>query len=191
MFHTSGFLKKGFTLVELIVVTSIVLLLSSIFLANYRAGGKEYSLLRAANKLAQDIRRAGEMAISTRECKPPPTSCPAAGGVPTGGYGFYIDKSQDDRYFIYADSGTSPNPEKYTSGEEIETIFLETGVYIKDLQPTSANFSINFKPPDPTINIKDATGQNKDNMTITIALRTDPTKTKLIKVNKVGLIDID
>lgn len=185
MFHTSGFLKKGFTLIEIIVVTAIIVILSSIFLANYRAGEKEYSLLRTANKLAQDIRRAEEMAISARECQNP-IACPS-GGVPPGGYGFYIDKFSDDRYMIYADSGS----EKYTDGEQIETIYLEQGVYIQNLVPSSANFSINFKPPDPTIEIKDNAGQDKDNVTITIALRTDTSKTKTITVNKVGLIDVD
>lgn len=182
--------QKGFTIIELIVVISIITILSAIVLVSYRTGERQLMLQRAASKLAQDIRRAQEMAMSARECTPPPVSCPAGGGVPVGGYGLYIDKSQPDRYFIYADSNTSPGAEQYSSGEEIETIFLEKEVKIEDLVPASANFSINFRPPDPTIKMKDAAGIDKENVTIIIALIVNPSQTKTIKVNKAGRIEI-
>lgn len=192
MKHTfPGKIFKGFTLVEILVVVAVIFILSLIILPNYRSSASQFTLVRAAHKMAQDIRRASEMAMSAKECSPPPASCPVGGGVPPGGYGFYIDKGVDDSYKIYADSGSPPGPERYTSGEEIETIYLEKDVYIKDFNPSSANFSINFKPPAPTIKIKDGGGIDKDNVTITIALRADSSKTKTIKINKAGLIDVE
>jgi len=182
--------NSGFTLVEILVAISIIILLSGIVLVNYRTGERQFALQRSATKLASDIRRAQEMAMSTEECIHL-TACPG-GGVPAGGYGIYIDKSVTDSYKIYADDGTPVNKQyQYKSGEDIETISLEKGVYIKNLDPPSANFSINFRPPDPTIDIKDEIGAGKDNVTITIALEAEPSKTKTIKVNKVGRIDID
>ena len=177
--------QKAFTIIELVVVIGVIAIITATVLFSYQAGKRQSALQRAASKLAQDIRRTQEMAMSAKECTPPPASCPT-GGVPAG-YGFYINKLQDDRYFIYADDGS----ERYEGGEEIETIFLEKEVYVKDLIPSSANFSINFKPPDPIIKIKDAAGIDKNDTTIIIALRADSSKIKSILVNKVGRIEID
>lgn len=185
--------EKGFTLIEILVTIIIIIILTGIVFTNYRTGQQQLVLQRAANKLAQDVRRAGEMALAAEECTPPPASCPEGGGVPAGGFGFYIDKSQDDRYFIYADNNQPSKSQWYTPGEEIETIYLEEGVYIEDIVPPSANFSINFKPPDPTIEIKDNNGNPPagGEVTIILALEADPSKTRTITVNKAGLIEID
>ncbi len=183
-------MKQGFSYLEIVVVISIIILLTAIILPNYRAAASQFALERSAYKLAQDIRRTAEMAMSARECFPPPVSCPTGGGVPPGGYGFYIDKSTDDRYIIYADSGFPPKDERYTSGEEFEIILLEKEVYVKDFNPPSGNFSINFKPPAPTVKLKDGNGQEENKTTIILALRNDSTKTKTITVNKAGLIDV-
>jgi len=175
--------QKAFTLIEVLVVITIIIILSVIMLANYRAGGKELALQRSAHKLAQDIKRAQGMAMAAKECE----TCPG-GGVPKGGYGVYIRKNINDNYLIYADDDSPPHPGAYSPGEEIETVYLEKGVYIDNLEPSSAvNFSINFKPPDPTINIKDQNGNEEDGVTIT--LRVDSTIIN-ITVNKAGLIEV-
>ncbi len=188
--------QKAFTVIELLIVISVIVILSAVVFISYQSGQQQFALQRSANKLAQDIRRVQEMAMSAQECTP--VACPSppyisAGGIPAGGYGFYIDKSQNDRYFIYADTGQSPKVEEYSSSlnEEIETIYLEEGVYIDDFIPSSNGFSINFKPPDPEITIKNNAGVDSDNITIIIALTADSLKTKTILVNKAGRIEID
>lgn len=182
--------ERGFSFIESLVVIAIISILSAIALISYPKIGRQLTLERSANKIVADIRRAQEMAMSAKECNI--SGHPVCkGGVPPGGYGFSISKSADDRYQIYADSGSPPKVEEYTSGEEIETIFLEKDVYIKDFSPPSATFSINFKPPDPVIKIKDAAGKDKDDVDIIIALRKDISKTKIIKVNKAGLIYVE
>jgi len=186
--RTSYFiLQRGFTLLEITVVVSMITLLTIILLANYRAGQGELSLRRSVQKMAQDIRRAEQMAMSAKECQNI-IACPQ-GGVPAGGYGLYIYKYRiyDDTYFIYADSGN----ERYDSDEEIETIYLEKWVFISKLEPVSAKFSINFKPPDPVVKIKDQAGTDKEDVVISISLRANSARCKKIKVNKAGLIDIE
>ena len=185
-------LPSSFTLIEVLVTISIIAILTGIFFVNYRSGQQQFTLQRAANKLAQDIRRTEAMAIESKKCSPPPVSCPSGGGVPAGGYGFYVDKSSwPDRYFIYADN--SAISQCYNLGEAIETIYLEKGVIIKDLNPGNPSFSVNFLPPDPTINFKyqDCTDIIQNSVIITIALETDNSKTKTITVNKAGLVEID
>ncbi len=176
--------NKGFTLVEIMVVLSITLFLSAIILVDYRTGAKQFALERSAHKLAQDIRKAQGMAISTKELP--------GGIIPEGGYGIYLVKTADS-YNIYADTGS----EQYNSGEEMETLFLEKDVEIKDINlkklipPSTVSkteVSINFKPPDPTVSLKTGTGEPFDELEITLALKTDANKIKKIIVNKTGLI---
>jgi len=174
---------EGFTLIELLVVGGIILLLSVIIFPNYREGEKQFALQRSAHKLAQDLRRAQEMAMSARESqkRTPPE-------VPPGGYGIHLTKNGED-YTLYSDGGNK----KYggTGDVDEEIINLEKGIYIKETVPSSASFSINFMPPDPEINIVDAAGTDKNNVTIILALKADPAKTKGITVNKAGLIAIE
>ena len=77
--------ESGFTLTELLVVASIIILFSAIVLANYQTGNKQFALQRSAHKLAQDIRRAQEMAMSAKECEP-------CGNVVPPGYGIYTQQ---------------------------------------------------------------------------------------------------
>ncbi|MBZ9578330.1 prepilin-type N-terminal cleavage/methylation domain-containing protein [Patescibacteria group bacterium] len=179
--------KKGFTLVEIVVVFFIIILLSAIILTNYQAGGQQFALQRSANKLSQDIRRAQEMAMSVKEVGPS-----GAKIVPEGGYGIYF-KTSPQKIIIFNDCN---NNQQYTPGnvcgtppdkfpEKIEDINLESGVRIENLSP-STPLHITFKPPDPTISISDG-----DQAIITLTLEADPSKTKTIKVNKVGLVEIE
>ena len=57
----------GFTLIELVVVMAIISIMTAVVLVNYRPGGQQLALDRSVSKLAQDLRRAQEMAMSPRE----------------------------------------------------------------------------------------------------------------------------
>jgi hypothetical protein len=65
----------------------------------------------------------------------------------------------------------------------VENISLEQGVIIQSISQN--NLSINFKPPSPTITI-----DGLSLAAITLALQQDPTKTKVVQVNSVGLIEV-
>lgn len=172
----SASINRGFTLVELLVVISITILLSTLVLANYRGGESQLALQRSANKLAQDVRRAEEMAMSAKEHQ---------GNVPPG-YGIYLEEN-NNYYLLYADIHEN---EKYDGADQIvEEIYLESKVYIKDVQP--ASLSINFKPPDPEVKISGQVIDDANLATIILSLKTDSTKEKIIKVNKAGLIYVE
>ena len=173
-------MSKGFTIIEFLIVISIIGIFSVITIPNYRSAQQQLALQRSASKLAQDIRRAQEMAMSTEEL--------STGDLPEG-YGVYIDKGESDRYYIYADINGN---ERYDSGEEQgEAIYLEKEVCIETFVPPSVNFSINFKPPDPVVKMKNQAGEDKKNVTITIALKANPLRTKNIIVNEAGLIYVE
>lgn len=196
--------SKAFTLTELLIVVAIMGILSVLVALNYRPGGEQLKLHRATNKLAQDIRRASEMAMSVKEC-PVGTGC--AGQIPSGGYGVYfetddwpIDEYTEYTAYLYADTSAIA-PERYDSGDQIiETISLEQGVKIKMVEDTGLvgngrKFCINFKPPAPAINLKRWNNGAEQSLTgdllITLSLRQDPNKIKTIRANKAGLIYVE
>ena len=165
--------KDSFTLIELLVVIAIIVILSTIVLANYRGGEEQYALQRSAHQLAQDIRKAEEMAMASKEFN---------GEIPQGGYGIYLVENSNS-YILFADVDGEKD---YDSGEEVGSpLELEKKVKICELSPSSSLF-ITFTPPDPTINISEERSEAK----ITLCLETDSSKTKIISVNKAGLIEI-
>jgi len=46
--------KNGFTIIELLVVTAIIAIISAMVLANYRSGEKQYIFNQAMQKLVSD-----------------------------------------------------------------------------------------------------------------------------------------
>lgn len=181
--------ELSFTLVELLVSMFIIVLIAGVVFANYRQSGQQFALQRSANKLAQDIRRAQQMAMGAKECQ----EC--GGGVPPG-YGVVLDKDWDTKkYRLYAD--TNGNNEFFNPNDPIVEppyIELESGVIIKEISlppNTYSSVSINFRPPDPIMNIKYNVGPGGQSKTIiTLALETDPNKTKNVEVNNAGLIEV-
>jgi hypothetical protein len=109
------------------------------------------------------------------------------GSIPRGGYGIHLKLSWENYYKLYADENGN---EKFDEADaEIETVYLEKGVYIKNISPSS--LSVNFKPPGPTINIKTEAGDSSSNATITLSLKSDPSKIKIIKINAAGLAGVE
>ncbi|MFH1462749.1 MAG: type II secretion system protein [bacterium] len=188
-FYTPCSMKKGFTLLEITVVVAIIILLSTIFLTNYREGEKRFALLRSAHQLAQAIRTTQESAMSSREFD---------GGFPQGGYGIYLEEGSNsfvlfadcdgDYSYNYNNSGSAlscadavlANPYPY---EKIEEFFLEEGVYISSISPSSPQ-NIVFFPPDPIIIITPSSNS------VSITLTFDGGSAKTVTINSVGLIDI-
>lgn len=163
----------GFTLVELLVVIGVIVSVSGIVLGNWKAGDEELLLQRSAHQLAQDIRGASEMAMSARDFQ---------GAIPQGGYGIFFRQNNDTYYIIYADTNGN---ERYNAADGVvQTADLPPGIYIKNISKN--NLSINFKPPNPTIRI-----DGSSEAAVTLALRSDPGKTRTIRVNLVGLIEVE
>jgi len=177
----------GFTLVEILVVVAVIFILSLIILPNYRSSTSQFTLARSAHKLAQDIRRVSEMAMSAKELP--------GGVMPAGGYGIFFDVSWDNKkYRLYADTQPPGGNEFFTAADTIVEppyIELEKGVVIQSINTPANKVGINFKPPAPTVKIKYSATDEVGTVIITLALESDPTKTKTIKINKAGLIDVE
>ncbi len=167
--------NEGFSIIEILAVMAIIVTISGIAIVNWRSGEKQYALQRAASKLSQDIRRAEELAMSTKQFQ---------GQVPEGGYGVFFKVSEKDHYILFADLN---NNNHYDPGLDglVEDIPLEKEIQISQLSPSSP-LHITFTPPEPTVTIT----QDASEAQITLSIKTDPTKIKIIKLNKAGLVYI-
>ncbi len=171
--------NEGFTLIELLAVTTIIVILTATLSVNYKNTGQQFAVQRAAHKLAQDIRRAGEMAMSAQEC---------CGGIVPPGYGIWLEQGNSN-YILYADTQPPSGNEFYTPADEkIETIELEKGVVIQDINTSNKKVGINFKPPTPTIKIKFQASDEINQAVITLA---SGGNVKTVKVNAVGLVEVE
>ncbi|OGZ40681.1 MAG: hypothetical protein A3B04_00575 [Candidatus Portnoybacteria bacterium RIFCSPLOWO2_02_FULL_39_11] len=148
----------GFTLVEMLVVISIIVLISGSILAGYNTGQKRYSVATASQRLMVDIRRAQNMALAGA----------TQGAIIPAGYGIHTDSNS--QYFLFYNTAAV---KKYTFGASavMETISLPTGVSISPL-----NEDIYFVPADPKTYINEGaltqqsfTLNNSDiNQTVTV-----------------------
>jgi prepilin-type N-terminal cleavage/methylation domain-containing protein len=198
---------KGFTLVELMIVTLIIALITAIVLINYRAGNRQLALNRSANKLAQDIRRAQEMAMSAAQC---PTGTGCAGQLPPR-YGIFSAQSNSNptSYILFADiseDGVWHPGGPLPRDEIIETLPYEEGVYLSDIccdiycsgwpVPGHRRLSVTFKPPDPITEIRvggppgPPLSFNCSKIILTLGVQ-GSSQTRTVEINNAGLIYAD
>ena len=179
LFLTKHFQYAGFTLIELLIVASIIIVLSIIVLANYEFGGYQFTLQRSTHKLAQDLRRVEEMAMSAREF-----DCGLLGIiVPPGGYGIYFNISAaSTSYILFADCDGDDSYDEI-GDERIEEMELEEGIKIA----SPAFLTINFVPPNPVVVVNQIDQTPGSSVSITLIGKTQST---MITVNSIGLIEI-
>lgn len=193
---------RGFTLIEVLVSIAVILILTAIIVPIFKGSEKRLALQRAANKLAQDIRRAQEMAMSAREIVNPTNG---ARFVPRGGYGVYFGPNNGAgdssiKYVIFADCNnnkrfintTTPHCPTQAGGtfpEQIETVDLEKDVRIDSFTFKPPSLNIIFTPPDPATHIGNVNA-NTTSTLATIILR-NGNATASVKVLNTGLIYVE
>lgn len=183
--------SKGFTLNELLLVIAIMGILLAMSFSAYQGNRGQFALQRSAHKLAQDIRRTSEMAMSAKEVGPAGLKI-----IPSGGYGIYLDLASQE-IIIFADCDS--NRQYNTSGEpcgiapnafpeKVEEIKLENNVEIQSIIPSSP-LNITFQPPNPITYINGII--NSGSASITLIYKPDPVKIKTIRIYTVGLVDVE
>jgi len=162
IFKNSG---SGFTLVELVISMTIIIILSTLVLANYGLGQYQFALRHSTRALAQNLRKAEEMAMADEG---------------TGSFGIFLNiANSKTSYILFTDKNGSNT---YDSGEELgEPIELEKNVKIKS--PSSLH--VVFIYPDPEVIINN----NSLNTSTVITLESAIHQLQ-VEVNNVGLINI-
>jgi prepilin-type N-terminal cleavage/methylation domain-containing protein len=156
----SGSRARGFTLVELLVVMSIILILTSLFILNQQRFNSSTVLRTLAYSVALSVRQAQVYGTSVRENAPGAFDTNSA----ARGYGIYFSSASPTTYILFADSSTSvtPNNGTYDSGTDtiVQTYKLSSGYTINNFcvvnasnvstcSPSISSMSILFRRPDP------------------------------------------
>ncbi|MCX6813817.1 MAG: prepilin-type N-terminal cleavage/methylation domain-containing protein [Candidatus Azambacteria bacterium] len=170
-------ISKGFTLIEVLVVLSIIVVITGIIIFNIGTERQNSALLRSAQNLSLNLRRAQSFALSSKIYK--------TVGVPCG-WGVHFNGANSTSYIIFADLAVSPSCSDRdfiraaNGSEDFETVNLESGININSL---SNNLSdIVFTPPDPTVNF------TPDQTSASVVMINKNGATRLININKTGFI---
>ncbi len=184
-------------MLEILTVVVIISLLSTLFVAGYREGERQFALKRSSHQLAQSLRKAQELAISSQEFM----------GIPQGGYGIYLQMTPQSektgKYTLFIDCNEnnqfddSDVCQDCSSGEcfgyvseKIEDFALEEKIKIETLSPylgENNSLSVIFFPPDPIT----VFNSDPDINFASIKLNFENGPGKMIYINKVGLIEIE
>lgn len=159
-------MKKGFTLIELMVSISIFVVISGVIIANLRGGTLRDELALGSTNLVEAIRDAnirttsGELVNICSGGINDGDLCQIAGcgvgvcvGVlPSGGFGVHLNPvtpGEEILYKFFADINGNLN---YDENELIKSaaFIASKNVRIKSVTPANPNLTITFRPPKPS-----------------------------------------
>jgi prepilin-type N-terminal cleavage/methylation domain-containing protein len=156
-------MERGFTMFELVITISIMVIVSSIVLVNFPGFNRQVALGRAAQEVSLALRGAQARALAVQKFT-------NTGEFPQG-YGVYFDLANPTQYIIFADLCTAcaqgePGFGRYDPGEEVDTVDLPSRMRLMSLltkQKTGGGPSCNelhivYYRPDPTIQMKGFNG---------------------------------
>ena len=143
--------KGGFTIVELLIVLTIMVTITSLMLANYPSFNERLAVRAASEDIASNVRLAEAYGLGVKES--------SADLFP--GYGVYFKSTVTNSYVIFADNN---NDSIYQVSEKIKDLTIQTSVQIYDLcanvkqtPPGTcglASLTTFFKRPTPIVSLK-------------------------------------
>lgn len=183
--------RKGFTMIETVVVLAIVTAISAQVLFNFGGLNEGAALNRSRRELALAIRRAQNTSLAVSQISvgnPPVALIPLAAGV-------RLSSQDPSRYFLFAD--LTPRDEKYTGTEEkvanTERVF-ERNVRINRLLDESRiaypTIHILFAAPEAYLTFTDANGAAITTNLVEIELVAPSGQAKRITVRANGQINM-
>ena len=135
---------KGFTIIELLIVTVIFVLILSVTVISFRRGERRDRLRLAAETLASNLRKMQTQAL---------TGIASGEIVVPGGFGVYLTASgAKDRYILFRDDGS--NAYESSTDTVLDTIILPEGIFINSL--TTDPLTVVFRPPKPAVYLNGA-----------------------------------
>jgi len=190
----------GFTLVEMLTSISLIVIITAVFIANYRESNTRSDLTMSAQKLVADIHLAQNNALGLVEY---------GGQVPPGGWGVHLDLANSDRYVVFADndnpavnepgqiSPADPGFSYYEADEGLESygakvVKLSNNIrlarFTENYSSYASALNVTFLPPDPKVYINNS---SVDYSAGIIILRDSLTgEEKEIYVNRLGLAEV-
>jgi len=172
--------QKGFSLIEMVIVASIIGMLATTLILNFRAGGRDTALIQVTQQIASDVREAQSMAISAKRYN----------GLTRCGYGVSFNDARTYKIYVGPDSKSivckTENRNFNTGDVVIETVtLLDIQVEITGTFP-----DIFFEPPNPDTYIDNEGLATRANPA-EIVLTNTGGKTKKVLVYPSGLVEIE
>lgn len=168
--------RSGFTLIEVLVVTFIIGILSTAILFNFGRSQENAILARAAAAFESDLRRTQNLAIASL-------------GEVQCGFGLHYVGNKS--YLIYAGHlGGAPqcNTSVHNYQAGVDTVYEEIKLIERDVIFKNSFYDIFYEPPNPDIYINEnkALGafQNME-----ICLESDLTKCRILTIDTAGRIN--
>jgi prepilin-type N-terminal cleavage/methylation domain-containing protein len=115
--------NKGFTIIELVVTTSILVIITVSILASYPKFRETVSLKKTVQEAALAVRKAQSYGLGVREF---------GGGTNIyPGYGAHFDTASQDSFLVFAD--VNGNNKYDGPSEDVETFKIQTAEKISDI----------------------------------------------------------
>ena len=201
--------QRGMTLIEILVVITVIGVITGVAWANFRHLGKAFDIERDINRIAQEVRTSLQTAMAMKDFEIGDIEgcTTTVGTIPVViSYGANFRTNQgfyDKMVYVINNSSTHPNFGKIICSKELETIDFEQGSIssIKTLSGSATSSAsvvdIIFTPPHPrtyigSIEIETGTGRWKskyDKVEITI-LSSETGDQRTLRVNSAGMIEI-
>lgn len=169
-------MKKGFTIIEMVIVMAVIAVITTVVLVEYRSGAKVNRLQLAAQQVATDLKEAQNLSLSSQKSN---------GDIPPGGYGvsFYPYEPNNRSYILFADEDAN---KEYDTGEEVRTVNLPEGIEISSTQG-AAPLDVVFLPPNSDVFFS---GIDWSAWTVTLRI-IGTSETKVIYIYDRGAIEIN
>ncbi len=200
LIRKSFFPAAAFTLLEMIVSISIIAIVASLFIANYRTGNKRADITMAAQGIVADFHLAQNKTLGLVKY---------SGAVPLGGWGLSFNTAQNS-YTLFADSqgpetggyGYMTYDSSHIEGQVVygaRTTTFPAGIRIESLKmgenfatltDAGSRVDVTFLPPDPKTNIY-RVDLSATSSLLEITLRESLNNTaKTIRVSFLGLAEV-
>lgn len=176
------FKEKGFTIIEMMVVISLIAAITSFTFISYWSMDYDLSFERKMGEVSQTIRKARDYAIASWYPLHLDT-----GGDFHGGYGVKFDVDKGD-YILFADF---ENEETFTENSvEMEKLKLEEGMRVEEIDINGVSVDhlyLVFRSPDLDIFFNGNSAINND-LTAVVVFGSDAVSYKReIKINPYGV----
>ena len=179
-------LKRGFTIVELLIVLGVFAMLTSVVLARYRTFDTNAKFANASEDIILALRQAQVYGVGA---KGNTTSC-GEGTTFECAYGVHFSMSAPHELRIFVDLD---NNNKYTDTTEDVTVttwdntISLTNLLCNTLLPCANQLDVTFKRPNPDAIIADSTGGGYNDGKITIS---NGIKNATITITEAGQISL-